>query len=404
MISWTKLAFGKKTWGDKLRYEFHAGPSRPVIVWNITPSCNLNCVHCYLDASFARSETVLSEAATRDIICDLADFGVPAILFSGGEPLLRKDIFDLARLAADKGLRAILSTNGTLITPSVARQIKRAGFRYVGISIDGSPGTHDRLRGKSGSHAKAVQGIRNCINAGIKTGVRFTLMKENFEDLNRVFSLVSREGIGRVCIYLLVYSGRAKRRIGDDLTFSQKRIALELIWKGMEDFHKKVLDVEILTVDNSADGIWIYNKLKSIDSGRAERALEMLEANGGNRSGEALACVDHLGNVYADQFLRDHPLGSLRKKRFSNIWLGQDSALLRGLRNRREFIKGRCGKCRFFALCNGNMRARAEAAYGDIWAEDPACYLSDEEIYGKGEPAPCFLGDDSRLQSKMPAL
>lgn len=380
MISWTRLLFDKKTWADKIRYKnLNLGP---VIVWNITPSCNLNCEHCYLDSSRdspLRGQS-LSETQAKSIILDLAKFRVPVILFSGGEPLLRKDIFNLAEFAHRCGIRPVLSTNGTLITPSIARKIKKARFKYVGISIDGSPETHDKIRGERGSFRKTLLGIKNCQSLGIKTGVRFTLMKNNFGDLEFIFDFAQRQNLNRLCIYHLVYSGRA--RLEDDLPFEDKRKALELILRYADDFYKRLINIEILTVDNHADGVWIYKKLKETRPRTVKRVLKLLKINKGSRSGISLACIDDKGDCFPDQFTRNYPIGNVLQRRFPEIWLDESHPLLYKLRNLRDYIKGRCRDCRFFSLCNGNMRARAERVFGDIWQEDPACYLSDEEIIG----------------------
>ncbi len=385
MISWTKLLFAKESFGDTLRYSPSRKHLKPVVVWNITPYCNLKCCHCYLDSSEPPPQTTQpGDARARKLIRDLSEFGVPVILFSGGEPLLRKDIFELGEFARKCNIRPVLSTNGTLITPSVAGRIKDSGFAYVGISIDGNESTHDRIRGAKGSFSASIEGIRNCQDAGIKAGLRFTLMRENFRDLTSVFELVEKEGIKRLCIYHLVYSGRARRR-EDDLSLSEKREALELIFENAVGLDEKNRDVEILTVGNHADGVWLYLKLRRTDPRRAEGVLRLLEMNGGNASGKSIAAIDHLGNVFPDQFWQTHCLGNAYETSFAGIWQGETGPFLSTLRNRRQFIKGRCGECGFFSLCNGNMRARAEAVFGDPWAEDPACYLTDKEIHGTDE-------------------
>lgn len=382
MISWMRLLFEKEYFGDRLRY---ARPNdslkRPVVVWNITSSCNLNCHHCYSDAGNTTLSFKLTEREAKRIILDLSQFKIPVLLFSGGEPLLRSDIFRLGKFTMKCGVRPVLSTNGTLITPSVAKRIKAAEFEYVGISIDGREQTHDRMRRKKGAFVLAVKGIRNCQKAGVKTGLRFTLMKENFKDLGFIFDFVKKENIKRLCIYHLVYSGRAKRKQGDDLLPREKREVLELIWKKAHEFERSGIDMEILTVDNHADGVWLYQKVRATDSQRAEEIFKLLKRNGGSGSGRTIAAIDHLGNVFADQFWRTHAIGNVNKNKFSEIWLNENDRFLNELRNRKKFIKGRCQRCNYFCLCNGNMRVRAEAVFGDRWAQDPACYLSDKEIY-----------------------
>lgn len=383
MISWTKLLFD--TDNPKKRFHLPERSVKPVIVWNLTPSCNLSCSHCYIEASKGHSPDFLDTDKCKKIISDLAEFGVPVILFSGGEPLLRKDFFELAHFTRDSGIRAVLSTNGTLINEGIAERIKESGVEYAGISIDGREGTHDTLRGAKGAFKLASDGVRNCRESGIKTGVRFSLMKDNAKDLEFIFDFVRNEGINRLCIYHLVYSGRADR--AGDILFSEKRKALELIWNYTNDFYSRGADIEVLTVDNHADGAWIYLKMLNEDKEKAQGILKTLILDGGNQSGASIGCIDYRGNVFIDQFTRGHSLGNLCERKFGEIWVDEENQFLYNLRHRGDFIKGRCRHCKFFPICNGNMRSRAEKAFADFWQEDPACYLEDREINAYGYKA-----------------
>ena len=383
MISWTKLLFDSDC--PKRRFDISRGYAKPVIVWNLTHTCNLTCPHCYIEASRNPSANSLDTKECKKIIFDLADFGVPVILFSGGEPLLRKDIIELAVFSRDCGIRTALSSNGTLITAALAKKIKNSGIEYVGISLDGSPGTHDILRGSKNAFKLAKRGITNCRELGLKVGVRLTLMKNNSKDLRFIFDFVRDEKVNRLCIYHLVYSGRASEK--SELSFKEKREALELIWDYTNVFHSKGLDIEVLTVDNHSDGVWIYLKMLKEDKKKADNILKALLLNRGNQSGVSIGCVDYRGNVFIDQFTRGHSLGNLCEKKFAEIWSDEGNQFLYNLRHRHDFIKGRCGSCSFFFVCNGNMRSRAEKVFGDFWQEDPACYLSDEEIGAYGYKA-----------------
>lgn len=383
MISWTKLLSAPNDL--KRGFENNGRDIKPVIVWNITSSCNLSCYHCYLEASKIPAAEILDTQKCKKIILDLADFGVPALLFSGGEPLLRKDIFELAEFSRQYGIRPVLSTNGTLVTESLAEKIKTSGIEYAGISIDGKPNTHDRLRGQKGSFKQAAIGIRNCKDAGVKIGVRFTLMKDNAKDLDFIFDFVRKEKAHRLCIYHLVYSGRGRQE--KELSSNEKKSCLELIWDYANAFYREGEQTEILTVDNHCDGVWIYHKMRKSDEERANSILKSLMKSEGNQSGVCIGCIDYKGDVYIDQFTRGHSLGNVTKRKFEEIWEDQSNHLLYGLRHRKDFIKGRCKGCSFFSICNGNMRARAQAVYGDFWEEDPGCYLSSEEINADGYPA-----------------
>ena len=379
MISWTKLLTGQLEDNDNLRYSKGKGAIPKLVVWNSTSGCNLYCQHCYFDARQAAGPNELSQKEAEDFILDLAKLEVSVLLFSGGEPLVRKDIFELGRFAKASGIQPVLSTNGTLITKGIAEKIKKAGFSYVGISLDGMEQTNDAFRQKKGAFKAAVAAIKNCQRAGLKVGLRFTVVRSNFKDLPAIFDLVEKQSIPRFCLYHLVYTGRAGNIIQNDISYEEKRQMLEFIWEKTTTLYQKGKKIEILTVDNHADGAWVYLKLKSHNPGRAKEALRLLKAQGGNSSGIKIGAVDNQGYIYADQFLRSYPLGNIRQERFSDLWRG-GNGLLSALRSRKDFLKGRCQRCDFLNICNGNFRARAAAFSGDLWAEDPACYLTEKEI------------------------
>jgi radical SAM protein with 4Fe4S-binding SPASM domain len=383
MISVSKLLCDAAGPGDSLRYggkHQASGIPRPIVVWNCTRKCNLSCVHCYSSAADKDPVDILTTEQSKSFIRDLADFGVPVILFSGGEPLLRRDIFELARFARELGLRTALSTNGTLITDKTAAKIKNAAFSEVGISLDGIGANNDRFRGKKGAYEDALRGIRNSISSGLRVSLRLTITPSNYLEIPAVFDLVEREGVDRICFYHLAYVGRASGSAKDDLNHSQTRAVVDLICDRTVDLYRRGLNKEVLTVDNHADGVYLYLKLRKQDPARAEKALALLRANGGNNSGIRIGAVDELGNVHADQFWRHYSFGNIRQRKFSDIWLDTSDPLMRGLKNRKELLKGRCARCRYVEICNGNLRVRAETVFGDVWAEDPACYLTDDEI------------------------
>ena len=278
------------------------------------------------------------------------------------------------------GLRLTLSTNGTLITPDAAKKIKDAGVSYVGVSLDGTREINDSFRGCRGAFDSALQGIRNCLSVGQKVGLRFTINRYNLSEIESVFQLIETENISRVCFYHLAYAGRGTEMSDQDITYGEKRSALDLIMDRVLDYHRRGLQKEVLTVNNHADGVYVYLKLLRSNQPRAQEVYRLLRFNGGNRSGVALGAVDWEGNVHPDQFTLQHTFGNIRRRPFSEIWQGVSHPVMAGLRSRRSLLKGRCGTCRWFDLCNGNSRTRAEAACGDFWASDPACYLNDQEI------------------------
>jgi 12,18-didecarboxysiroheme deacetylase len=390
MIGISKLYCGAVEPSDVLRYNRHSGtlPShllqfsadkKPVVVWNMTRRCNLKCIHCYSNSADMDYPNELSTEEGKKLIDDLAQFGSPVILFSGGEPLLRPDLLELAQYAADRKMRAVISTNGTLITKEIADKLQKIGLSYVGVSLDGLEKTHDRFRGKKGAFAAAIQGIRNCREAGIKVGIRFTVNKHNLPDVAAMFDLLRHEKIERLCFYHLVYTGRGSKLRKEDLAHQETRKLLDLIMSQTKKMFEDGLQPEILTVDNHADGPYLYLKVKEENPARAKEVLELLEMNEGNSSGLGIGCVSWDGEVYADQFWRNQPLGNIRQKPFSKIWLDEKNEFLVKLKNKKKYVTGRCTACLWLSVCGGNFRARAESA-GDIWGPDPACYLTDEEI------------------------
>jgi radical SAM protein with 4Fe4S-binding SPASM domain len=286
---------------------------------------------------------------------------------------------ELGAGAVEKGIRTVLSTNGTLIGEGEAAAIRDSGFSYVGISLDGLDGDNDRFRGVTGAFDRAIEGIRRCLSAGLKTGLRVTLTKQNLKHLEPLLDLARREGVARVCVYHLVYCGRGSDMARDDLAPDETRGVMDTIMRKAREFYSSDHEFEILTVDNHADGMYVYLKLLAEDRRRAAVALSLLERAGGNRSGIGIACIDAHGFVYPDQFMRQTPVGNVREKTFPEIWSNGENPLLAALRDRKGLLKGKCGRCSWKEICNGNMRARALAAHGDLWAEDPACYLTDEE-------------------------
>ncbi len=309
---------------------------------------------------------------------------MPAVLFSGGEPTTRKDLFELAEYATGKGLRLTLSTNGTLITEPVAATIKRIGFTYVGISLDGIGATNDKFRGVQGAFEKAVTGIRNCKAVDQRVGLRMTLTDHNIDELPQIFDFVQAEGIDRICFYHLVYSGRGNQIRQNDLALERTRRAVNYICDRTKQITESGENIEVLTVDNHTDGPFVLMKLQQEGSPLVAPAEELLLRNGGalSSSGVGIGNIDFIGNVHPDQFWMHYTLGNVRQRPFSEIWQDESEPLLAGLRDRAGKVHGRCQTCRFWCMCGGALRVRADLTYKDPWAPDPGCYLTDEEIAG----------------------
>ncbi len=390
MIGISKLYCGTVEPSDALRYGRHSGklPSHllqfsadktPVVVWNVTRRCNLKCIHCYAHATGEAGRDELSTSEGKALIDDLAAYGSPVVLFSGGEPLVRPDLLELARYAVDKGMRAVISTNGTLIDSKVAGELKQVGLSYVGVSLDGMGEVNDRFRGVKGSFVRALGGIKACRDAGIKVGLRFTINRLNVSEIPRIFDLLEEYEIPRVCFYHLVYAGRGSEMMKEDLSHEETRKAVDLIIDRTSDLHQRGKPKEVLTVDNHADGPYLYIRMARENSPRAKEVIELLEMNEGNSSGRGIGCVSWDGSVHADQFWRHYSFGNIRERKFSEIWTDLSNPLMERLKDKKLHVKGRCAECRWLSICGGNFRVRAEAASGDLWACDPACYLSDEE-------------------------
>ena len=378
MVGISKLYFGTIEESDRLRYRPGAH-RKPIVVWNCTPACNLSCSHCY--AAYAGEQKVLSTEQALAVIDDLAAFGAPVLLFSGGEPFARSDIRTLAAYAKEKGLRVTFSTNGTLIDNATADWLRDLGVAYVGISIDGTEAIHDAFRRRPGAYQLALDAIRRLRARGVKVGLRVTMTRDNVRAIPDIFNLMRAERVPRICLYHLVYTGRGKEIAATDLDHAEARAALDTIVAETKACFDAGFPVEVLTVDNPCDGIALYVRMKAEGHPHADHAYDLLALNGGNSSGEGIACISWDGTVYPDQFWRNHPVGNVLEKPFSEIWGNPPpGSLLDLLRHKKEHVKGRCRACRWLDLCGGNFRARGEAVTGDIWGEDPTCYLTDDEI------------------------
>jgi 12,18-didecarboxysiroheme deacetylase len=396
MIGISKLYCGTVEPGDVLRYgaegkrlpshllQFSAD-KKPVVVWNCTRRCNLKCIHCYSQSENKQYPGELSTDEGLAMLEDLAQFGVPVTLFSGGEPLVRPDLFTLIQRTMALGMRAVISTNGTLITAGVAERLKALNLSYVGVSLDGLKDVNDRFRGVPGAFEKALAGIRNCRGAGIKVGLRFTMTSRNAAEVDGIFDLIREENIPRVCFYHLVYAGRGSKLMSEDLDHEAARRIVDRIIDRTAELHREGRKVEVLTVDNHADGPYLYQRMLREKNPRAADVLRLLQMNGGNSSGAGIGCVSWDGSVHADQFWRHVTFGNVRERPFSAIWSDLSDPLMAKLKDKRPHVKGRCATCRFLDVCGGNFRVRAEAATGDPWAPDPACYLTDEEIAVAGD-------------------
>lgn len=387
MLSVSNLLCDQLSGSEDLRYGHRRRDAsktdstpRPVVVWALTKACNLRCVHCYASASNTPDPNELTDDEGRALLDDLRAFNVPAVLFSGGEPLARPGAIDLIAYARSIGLRCTLSTNGLLITDDVARRLADVGLTYAGISIDGSEQRHDKLRGQKGAFAGTWAAIRRCKEHGIKVGVRFTVHALNQDDLEQVFDLCDEYEIDRLCVYHLAYAGRGGNMQKVDLTPEQTRDVVDRIFARARANHAAGRKMELLTVSNHADAAYLIWTLEQTDPERAKLVRDRLMGTGGNRSGQNIAAIDPTGGVHYDQFSWHYTCGNIRERKFSEIWTNPTDPRLQQLRQRPHNLPAKCQACRFLSLCNGNLRTRAEAATNNWLGEDPSCYLPPEAI------------------------
>lgn len=379
MINVSKLYCGLAGESDHLRY---ADPASfgPVVVYNCTSRCNLNCLHCYSSSQSSAGDTELITAEAKSLLSQLAEINCSVLLFSGGEPLLRHDLFELLAEAHRLNLRTVLSTNGTLIDSATAKKLAELTVAYVGVSLDGHEQFHDKFRGSKGSFKAALAGIENCKKAGIRTGLRFTITKTNANQVPVLFDIAASAGVRRICFYHLIHTGRAKDFSDQTLTPQQSRQTVDTIIERTSDSVQKGLVDEVLTVDNHCDGPYLLVRMQKENNSRLENARRLLLANGGNKVGEKLVCVSWDGTVHPDQFWRNYSLGSAKDKIFKQIWENSTEPVLGKLRNKSNFADPRCLKCKWFNLCKGNYRFLGPDPAEKNWLNEPSCYLTDQEI------------------------
>ncbi len=355
-------------------------PAGPVVIWNLIRRCNLTCKHCYSISADIDFPGELSTEQVFSVMDDLRTFGVPVLILSGGEPLLRDDIFDISRRAKEQGFYVGLSTNGTLIDEDHIGRIAEVGYDYVGISIDGLRDTHDQFRQKTGAFDLSMHAIRLCHEAGIKVGMRFTPTQDNAHELPQLLELMEQEQVDKLYVSHLNYGGRGNRNRRSDTVHQTTRKIMDLLfetcWADVQAGRKR----EFVTGNNDADGVYLLQWIKQHQPEQADRMRQLLVQWGGNASGVNIANIDNLGNVHPDTFWWNYTLGNVKQRPFSDIWMDTSDPLMAGLKASPRPLKGRCRVCRMQDICGGNTRVRAFQLTGDPWWEDPACYLSDDEL------------------------
>jgi len=355
-------------------------PAAPVVIWNLIRRCNLTCKHCYTTSTDINFPNELSTPEIYTVMDDLKAFKVPVLILSGGEPLLHPDIFDISRHAKDMGFYVALSTNGTKISTDNIDEIANINYQYIGVSLDGIKDTHDRFRRVKGCFDQALNGIHLCLEKGIKVGLRFTLTQDNAQDFPAMLQLMDDNNIDKFYLSHLNYGGRGNKNRKDDAHFAMTRTAMDLLFETSYDWLKAGKDREFVTGNNDADAVYFLHWVARHFPDKVEHIKAKLEQWGGNASGVNVANIDNLGNVHPDTFWWHYELGNVKERPFSEIWMDTTDPLMAGLKQRPRPLEGRCARCRYQEICNGNTRVRAAQTTGNFWAEDPGCYLTDSEI------------------------
>lgn len=343
--------------------------SSTILILNLTNACNLRCQHCYANA-LQPDKNELTTQEIQTLAPELHKNNIKFAILSGGEPLLRKDIFQIAQILKQHHILPYLSTNGLLIQPKNIHLIAQT-FPYVGISIDGNPQIHDTFRGKKGAFQKSLNAISLCLQHHIKLGLRFTLTPLTLPSLPFLFQLAEEKQIPKIYISHLVHSGRANQL--STLTPPQYQHAIQLILQKAFSYAENHTPIDIVTGNNETDAVFLLHEFHQRYPQKTPQLLQLLLSWGGNQAGKRLVNIDHKGNVKPDPFF-PISVGNIRKRRFHQIW--NTHPLLQQLRQTPRKLKGKCQQCPYLNLCNGNSRARAYTTYQDLWQEDPFCYAS----------------------------
>jgi radical SAM protein with 4Fe4S-binding SPASM domain len=344
-----------------------------LVVWNFTKVCNLKCKHCYENAGEKMKDELTTEEAKK-LINELVDSGVVAIAFSGGEPLMRKDFFEIARYAKDKGLYVSIATNGTLITKDIANKLKDV-VDYVEISLDGKDAeTHNAFRGIP-IFDKVIEGIKNSVEAGLYTCIATTVTKYNYEQIEEIYKLANNLGVKRFICFNFVPTGRGKKIIEYDISPEEREKLLNLLFEKLVNNCK----VEALSTAPQFARIAVERE-KGVPVGHfyggagfEGKARALADFIGGCGAGRIYCAIEPNGDIQPCVFM-PIKLGNVRREKFLDIW--HNSPILKTLRDR-SLLKGHCANCEHKFICGG-CRARAYAYFNDITAPDPGCISNND--------------------------
>jgi len=381
------MVTNKGTVSQKIKGKFSVGnPSkfseyyRPIVTWNLTYKCNLRCIHCYIKAGPEGNHELNGKVLFR-IAEDIVKHNIPMVIMSGGEPLLRREIYDLARYLNSNGVKLVLSSNGTLITKEIAEKLWELEFRYVGVSLDSvDPKWHDNFRGVSGAYEAAIKGLMNAKAYDLPVGIRFTVTSKNISDVPRILDLAIDNEVERLTFYHLSSSGRAK-----DMDKSWYLNATQYIWfidKLIHYSREYAGRIEIQTTLAPFDGIYVADRVAR-DKKHFWKCIELVKAQGG--CGRKFISIYPNGMVYPCQFVDFYPLGNVLETGLADI-LRIDGNKLDYFIETHKYLKGpKCSNCPFKFICQGGDRVRAYYLGGSLYADDPQCHLDIIKIANRWE-------------------
>ncbi len=340
-----------------------------LVFWELTTGCNLRCQHCRANATELQHPNDLTYEESLRVIDQLGAYAPLILVLSGGEPLMRRDVFDIARHAQHRGLRTALATNGTMIDAAMARRIQMAGIERVAISLDGTdPATHDNFRGQPGAWAAAVNGLNLLRDLGVPTQINTTVTRHNASQLPHMLRLAGKLGVQAFHLFLLVPVG-CGLEIHDDQAVSSEVAEGLLEW-----FYDRSLETPMELKATCAPQYYRIARQRRAALRAGGRELPPMAGHGmhamtkGCLAGSGVCFLSHLGQVFPCGYL---PLeaGDLRRQSFRDVW--ENSELFAVLRDTGN-LEGRCGVCEFQKVCSG-CRARAYGATGNYLGEEPTC-------------------------------
>ncbi|MBS7623461.1 radical SAM protein, partial [Candidatus Bathyarchaeota archaeon] len=343
-----------------------------LVVWNFTNACNLRCKHCYQNAGKRLLDELSKEEKLR-VVRELADAGVVAVAFSGGEPLSSPEFFEIAKAARDHDLYVALATNGTLISKDTARRLREIDVCYVEVSLDAaSPQLHDSFRGIQGSHERSLQGIRNCVDEGIFTCIATTVTRNNVKEVRGLIELARRMKVNRFIHFNFIPAGRGREIVELDISPVEREELLRTLYE-----ESKVPGIEVLStapqfgrmVTEKSMGRSVAPTHFYIGNGGSWGLQSLAQFIGGCGAGRLYCAIQPNGLVTPCVFMPDLTVGDLRITRFRTIW--RENEILRQLRNK-DLLKPGCGACVYRHVCGG-CRARSLVYLEDHLAPDVGC-------------------------------